>query len=110
MEHVTEQQPGFTLVRLKGDVDLQNSPEARKVLLAAVKGGKPVVVDLSEVGYIDSSGVASLVEGLQQARKAGTNLALAALSEGAMRVLHLARLDKVFVIADDVDGAIARLG
>jgi anti-sigma B factor antagonist len=110
MEHVTERQPEVTVVRLKGDIDLQHSPEARKVLLAAVKDGKPVVVDLSEVGYIDSSGVASLVEGLQQARKAGNSLALAAVSEGAMRVLHLARLDKVFVIADDVAGAAAKLG
>lgn len=109
MEHVTEQQGGTTVVRLKGDVDLQHSPEARKVLLAAVKGGKPVVVDLSEVSYIDSSGVASLVEGLQQARKLGSQLALAAVSDGAMRVLHLARLDKVFVIADDVAGAVAKL-
>lgn len=109
MEHLTEQQKQVTIVRLKGDVDLQHSPAAREVLLAAVKRGKPVVVDLSGVSYIDSSGIASLVEGLQQARKSGSTLVLAAVSEGAMRVLHLARLDKVFVIADDVTGAVAKL-
>ncbi|MGA8259305.1 MAG: STAS domain-containing protein [Arenicellales bacterium] len=110
MEHSTERDGGATVVRLTGDVDLQHSPEARKVLLAAAKGGRPVVVDLSGVSYIDSSGIASLVEGLQEARKSGGSLALAAVSEGAMRVLHLARLDKVFVIADDVSAAIAKLG
>ena len=69
----------------------------------------PVLVDLSGVGYIDSSGVASLVESLQSARKTGSNLILVAVSEGARRVLELARLDKVFTICDTVEDGIAQV-
>ncbi len=103
MNHKIKEEKGVVIVSLEGDVDLQSSPEARKVLLECVGRKMPVVVDLSGVGYIDSSGVASLVESLQSARKAGNTLVLAAVSEGALRVLQLARLDKVFTICDSIE-------
>ena len=65
-----------------------------------------VLVDLSAVTYIDSSGVASLVEALQASRKKGTQFALAAASEPARRVLELARLDRVFTMHDTVEDAL----
>jgi len=94
---------------LEGDVDLQSSPDARKVLLDCVGRKRPVLVDLSAVGYIDSSGVASLVESLQTAKKSGNTLVLVAVSEGAMRVLQLARLDKVFTICDTVEDGLKQV-
>ena len=110
MEHHTTERDGALVVAFTGDVDLQSSPEARKALLDAVGRGGNVVVDLSGVGYIDSSGVASLVESLQTARKSGGALVLASVSESALRVLQLARLDKVFAIHDSVDQGLADLG
>jgi anti-sigma B factor antagonist len=68
------------------------------------------VVDLSGIGYIDSSGVASLVEGFQTARKGGHNLVLASVSDGALRVLKLARLDKVFTICDSIEDGLVVVG
>ena len=65
--------------------------------------GSPVLVDLAGVTYIDSSGVASLVEALQQARSQEAEFALAAPGEGVRRVLELARLDKVFVIHETLE-------
>ena len=103
MEHQIKDLNGAVVISFEGDVDLQSSPEARKVLLECVGRNQPVLVDLSDVRYIDSSGVASLVESLQTARKQGTDLALVAVSEGALRVLQLARLDKVFTICDTVE-------
>ena len=103
MKHEITEQSGATVVAFEGDVDLQSSPDARKVLLECVGHKRPILVDLSGVGYIDSSGVASLVESLQNARKAGTTLALVAVSEGALRVLQLARLDKVFTICATIE-------
>lgn len=107
MKHETREEQGTVVVALDGEVDLQTSPQARQALLEAVGQGKPLVVDLSQVGYIDSSGVASLVEALQTAKKAGQDFALAAVSEGALRVLKLARLDKVFTIYDSLEAALA---
>jgi len=107
VEHETREEQGVLIVELKGDVDLQTSPDARQALLDGVTRGMPILVDLSGVGYIDSSGVASLVESFQTARKSGQNLALVAVSEGALRVLQLARLDKVFTICDTIEDGLA---
>ncbi|NVJ58783.1 MAG: STAS domain-containing protein [Gammaproteobacteria bacterium] len=85
-------------VHLNGEIDLERSPEARKVLLECLENTQHLVVDLAEVDYIDSSGVASLVEALQTSRKKNIEFALTNLSDPAMKVLKLARLDKVFKI------------
>ncbi len=94
------------VVRLTGSVDLEHSPEIRRTLLDAVAERVNVFVDLAEVTYIDSSGIACLVEALQTARNHGANLALIAVSRQAMRVLELARLDMVFSIHDDLASAL----
>jgi anti-sigma B factor antagonist len=89
---------GAATVFLTGDIDLEHSPEARATLLATVKKGRPVIVDLSGVQYMDSSGVASLVEAFQRARAANLEFSLARVSEQVLKVLTLARLDKIFTI------------
>jgi anti-sigma B factor antagonist len=65
-----------------------------------------VLVDLSAVDYIDSSGIASLVEAFQKAKKAGTGFALASPNPAALRVLELARLDRVFRIFATLEEAL----
>jgi anti-sigma B factor antagonist len=110
MKHEVREEVGGFVVAFEGDVDLQTSPDARKVLLECVGRGKSVVVDLSGISYIDSSGVASLVESFQAARKGGQNLVLASVSDGALRVLKLARLNKVFTICDSVEDGLAAIG
>ena len=110
MEHETRDEKGATVVAFRGDVDLQSSPEARKVLLEAVARGTGVLVDLSAVDYIDSSGVASLVESYQKARKQGQGYVLVSVSNGAFRVLELARLDKVFTICGTISEGLEEIG
>jgi anti-sigma B factor antagonist len=102
MECVTEQKGPYAVVALSGDVDLHYSPVARKAILQALKQNQPVLVDLSEVKYIDSSGIASLVEGYQMARTKNLQFGLAGVSDTARQVLQLARLDQVFPIKDSV--------
>lgn len=94
---------GTVVVALTGEVDLQHSPTIRKHLMELMFDRRPVVVDLAAVAYIDSSGIASLVEAYQMARKNGTRFVLAAVSAPAMRVLQLARLDKVFDLSETVE-------
>lgn len=98
MEHSVREEGGTLIAVFSGEVDLEHSPTARQVLLECVGQGKKVLVDLSAVEYIDSSGVASLVEAFQRARKAGNEFALVSVNAAARRVLELARLDKVFII------------
>jgi len=109
MQHTLRVEQGALVIAFEGDVDLEHSPKARKVLLDGIAQGKSVFVDMSGVTYIDSSGVASLVEAFQVAKQQGLAFALAEVRPAALRVLHLARLDKVFVIhetlAEGLDGA-----
>jgi anti-sigma B factor antagonist len=98
MRHSVREEQGTAVVTLDGDVDLEHSPQARRVLLECVDGGRDVLVDLSAVTYIDSSGIASLVEAYQGARAKGSRFGLVSVSPAALRVLQLARLDRVFKI------------
>jgi anti-sigma B factor antagonist len=106
MKHEILEKPGVSIVVFTGEIDLESSPAAREVLLKCFGHTGNVIVDLSEVSYIDSSGVASLVEALQAAKKNGSQFALAAVSEPTRRVLELARLDKVFTLYDSVELAL----
>jgi anti-sigma B factor antagonist len=85
-------------VALAGDIDLSCSQAVRTALLAQLRAGHAVSVRMQAVSYIDSSGVASLVEAYQLARKLGLGFELVEVSEAAMSVLRLARLDRVFPI------------
>lgn len=107
MEVTLSESGPFRVIALRGEVDLHTSPRARRAILDSLAGGSPVLVDLAKVLYMDSSGVASLVEGFQEARKRKLEFGLAAVSGPAMSVLKLARLDKVFAIHASVA---ARLG
>ncbi|WP_154222423.1 STAS domain-containing protein [Marinicella rhabdoformis] len=83
---------------VSGEVDLSNSAELRKTILGALKGAHVVTVNLSEVSYIDSSGIAALVEGLQQANSNDKKFSLSHPSNQVKSILELARLDQVFTI------------
>ena len=88
-----------SLIRVVGEVDLYSSPELRKAILEAVPSVQgELAIDLGGVTYIDSSGVATLVEGLRSAREHGTRFALVTPSRAVMQVLELARLDTIFEV------------
>jgi len=103
----SERGDGYVLVRLSGEVDLSWSQDVRRVVLDALAGGNTVGVELSAVSYIDSSGIAALVEGFQQARTHGKRFALVATSDAVRAVLELARLDRVFQLVPSADALLA---
>ncbi len=88
----------FAVVHLEGEIDLSCASAVRKTILDQISLGQHTCVNLAQVSYIDSSGIASLVEGFQAAKKKGLQFFLIAVSEPVMSVLALARLDKVFSI------------
>ena len=105
MEHIVTEDGDLVIIALKGDIDLEYSAPAREILLEAAGKGSGVIVDLSGVTMIDSSGIAGLLEAFQSARNHGKGFILASVDESVLRVLKLARLDTVFEIADDVAAA-----
>ena len=98
-----------TIFDVSGDIDLANSPAVRKVVLREVREIRTpkVVMNLSKVRYIDSSGVASLVEGLKASRDVGSRFILFGLSTSAREVLQLSRLLKIFEVYDNEEQALA---
>ena len=104
-ECVSETIGDYVLVRLSGEVDLSWSQQVRKMILDALGTSPKVGVEMSQVSYIDSSGIAALVEGFQNARTKGQGFGLIAVSKAAMAVLQLARLDRVLPIFPDLDAA-----
>lgn len=93
---------------VKGDVDLNNSPDLRTALLNLLKDHSPkrLILNLSGVSYMDSSAIAVLVESLQKVRKTGGKVYLTGLQTRVKGLLEIARLDQIFVIAkDDAEAA-----
>jgi anti-sigma B factor antagonist len=94
------------VIDIQGQVDLHTSPRMRSAILEGInrKEVSQVAVNLGEVSYIDSSGVATLVEGLQLARTRNCRFVLFGLRQETKEVLELARLDRIFEIrATEVD-------
>src|SRR4051812_41547640 len=91
---------GVTIVDLNGEIDIANSPALRKAMLASVTNSDRLAVNMAAVKYIDSSGIASLLEVLKESRASNKQLVLFGLTEAVHEVLQLTRLTGVFEIRE----------
>jgi anti-sigma B factor antagonist len=93
---------------LEGEIDLHVSPRISAALAAMIER-KParLVIDLSKVSYIDSSGLAVLIEGMQNVEAYGGKFMVAGIQENVKPIFEIARLDQVFIIFPHVDAALA---
>ena len=102
-----EERGGALLVRLAGELDLYNSRIVRETLLeAAAKGPERLIVELSDVAFIDSTGLGVLIE----ARGRMTNpraFMLVAPNVETRRALEISGLDRHFAVHTSVDEALA---
>ena len=99
-----------TIIDCTGEVDLYSSPSLRDALLKEMRAGaSDVLVNMSGVSYIDSSGIATLVEGLQLSQRTKTRFGLYGLRNNARSVLELARLNRVFPIFENEQEALERI-
>jgi anti-sigma B factor antagonist len=107
LQITAESRDGAMIVLPIGDIDLSGSPTLR-VELRRVQESRPMrlIIDLTGVPYMDSSGVATLVEAMQMARKNNTKLVLCGLREKVRSIFEIARLDTVFTIVADSQAAI----
>ena len=99
----------ITIFDISGDIDLATSPQLRKALLRELRELRMprVVLNLKAVRYIDSSGVASLVEGLKASRDVGSRFILFGLNTTIREVLQLSKLLRIFEISDSEEQAVA---
>jgi len=95
---------------IHGEVDMYSSPLLRKeVMKIANQKIENILIDLQDVNYMDSSGVATLIEGLQLCKKYGGTILLAGMQDNVREVFELTRLDKIFKIYNNVTTAKAEL-
>ncbi len=109
MQIAARHSEGWVIFDIAGDIDLAHSPAMRKALLGEIKEKRTpkVFLNLKSVRYIDSSGIASLVEGLKASRDNGARLILYGLSSSVREVMELSRLQKIFEIYDNEEQALS---
>ncbi len=106
MEIAKNNQDGCFTLSPSGDVDLSVARSLQMEIRAAMET-KPVrmIVDLEKVPYMDSSGVATLVEAMQIARKQNTTLVLCCMQDKVRSIFEIARLDRIFTIVPTTEDA-----
>lgn len=97
---------GVVSLTLKGYMDMNSSPDVRDVLTEHFdRSTKAIIVDLSEVPYIDSSGIATLVEGLQWSHSSEKKFRLVGLTPTVKDIFEIARLLQVFEVFGTLEEA-----
>lgn len=97
---------GVVVIRPEGRLNMVAAPGLRQQLHSLVQAGNSrLVVDLSGVETIDSSGLGALISGLKAARQSGGDLRIAAPGEQAMAVLELTNLNRVLKSYESADDA-----
>jgi anti-sigma B factor antagonist len=87
------------VIKLTGEIDLQHSPKLRQLLQTKASEKLPaLILDFTEVRYIDSSGLATLVEYYKLSRAYSGQLAVASLSKRVRSIFDLVRLGEIFGI------------
>ena len=93
-------------IHLAGEIDMSSAPLLRKTLLEVIEVPfDKLLIDLSQVGYIDSSGVGTIVELRRRIDRSGGDLLLAGLQDRVRSVFEITKLDKFFTIVDDAESA-----
>ena len=96
----TRDEGGARILSIAGEIDMESSPQVRDAIHKNLKGVSSLKVRLSDVEYIDSSGIAVLIQGMKDSGKADVAFALLDPSDGVRSVIELAMLQQVFTIEE----------
>ena len=98
------------ILDIDGRIDLFTSPQLRTALLSALEeDALAILLNFSSVPYVDSSGLATVIEGLQRSKKVGRKYALFGLTEGVHGLFEIAKLTRAFSIHADETSALEAL-
>lgn len=95
------------VLAVDGEINFNSSPDFRKAFLKVLDSkAKKVVINLSNVAYVDSSGLATLVEALQKIKGGGGRLRLTSLSAKVKSLFEITKLEKLFEIFPSEEDAV----
>src|SRR5918911_1906268 len=104
---VDDSHPPYTVLAVKGEVDVYTAPRLREKLVELVSQGKhKIVVDLEGVDFLDSTGLGVLVGGLKRVRSHDGELALVCTKSRILKVFEITGLTRVFPMYGSVDEAV----
>jgi anti-sigma B factor antagonist len=99
---------GRTVVAVGGEIDVYTAPRLRDTITSLIAGGAHhLVIDLSDVEFLDSTGLGVLVGGLKKVRSHDGSLKLVCAEERLLKIFRITGLSKVFPIHADLAGALA---
>ena len=99
---------GVTVVKVEGQLIVGNRQELKDLVFAALdKGERRILIDFSQTGYIDSSGLGALVSISKRVREGGGELRLSGLNEDLRSLFELTKLDTLFAIAETPQQALS---
>ena len=100
-----------TVLEVGGEVDVYTAPTLREKIVSLVDGGARVmIVDLTHVEFLDSTGLGVLVGGMKRLRGIGGDFALVCDQEKLLKIFRITGLDRVFTIYGSRDEAVAGIG
>ena len=110
MAYTTRDKEGVSILDIEGEIDLYQSPALRSELGKLIaKQDKAVAINFQKVTYIDSSGLATVIDAFQKTRVYGGRLVLFAMAKPVRNVFEVARLDQFFSIFDEETAAVSFL-
>jgi anti-sigma B factor antagonist len=101
----------FIIIIPEGEIDVTNSTEFKNRILEEFveKGKSNIIVDMSNVGYMDSSALGTIISLYKNCRMNGGGLAIAGLVDSVRRLFSITALDKVIPIYETIDDAIKHM-
>jgi len=101
-----EREDGICTITLSGEVDVYTAPRLKETLIETIESGcANVIVNLEDVGFIDSSGLGVLVGGLRRAKERSGAIRLVCTRENILKIFRITGLDKVFPILESAEEA-----
>ena len=92
------------IITVSGEVDLATSPELDNAIIVAIESGtSSLAIDLTDVSFMDSSGLGVIVRGLKRCREADKDLDLVITNERVLKVFGITGLDQVIPIHDSIE-------
>ena len=95
MSYKVSEEENVATIHLDGEIDMDVTEKAKEVIFPHIDAGKEVHLNLSNVQYMDSSGISVLIESHQKALEKGTKLIVKDVSKSVLKVIMMAKLEQI---------------
>ena len=95
MSYKVTEDGNIATIHLDGEIDMDVTEKAKEVIFPHIDAGKEVHLNLSNVQYMDSSGISVLIESHQKSLEKGTKLVIKDVSKSVLKVIMMAKLEQI---------------